>query len=284
MENETILSALPLDRNICFSNDKGELSEKIRKQQTKLLAKLGPFVRKFLEPEERILYAATAIAPMSKLDMFFKGWHVYYLKGCALVFTDRRILYLPTAMNGKPKHSLAQVRYGDIDKYTIKGILNGAFEIVYKNGRKESFTINSAGDFKKIKTFLPRYLPGGQPTDRRDRHFLCPRCAKPLAKGNYLCSSCRLKFKTPAGLIKKALLIPGGGYFITGHFWFGVQGALVELVLFIMALSTLVAAHGKAELMPGAVVIVVIMVLNKLLTIEHVKYFAEQFMPDERKE
>jgi hypothetical protein len=282
MENNAVLNSLPLDRATCFTNDKGEQSEKVQKQQTKLLAKLGPFVKKFLEPEERILYAVTAIAPMSKLDMFLKGWHVYYLKSCALVFTDRRILYMPTAMNGRPKQSLAQLRYGDIEKYSIKGILNGAFEVVFKNGRKESFTINVAGDFKKMKAFLPRYIPGGQPTDQKDRHFLCPRCAKPLAKDKYVCPSCRLKFKLPAGLVKKALLIPGGGYFITGHFWFGVQGALAELVLVSFVLSTLIAAHGKVELMPASIIMLVLLVLYKLLSVQHVKYFAEQFIPDDK--
>jgi hypothetical protein len=284
MENDTILNVLPIDRTTCFSNDKGEPTEKIRKQQTKLLAKLGPFLKKFLEPEERILYAASAIAPMSKMDMFFKGWHVYYLKSCALVFTDRRVLYLPTTMNGKPKQSLAQARYGDIDKYSIKGILNGAFEIVYKSGRKESFTINSAGDFKKIKAFLPRYLPGGQPTDRRDQHFLCPRCAKPLAKDNYMCPSCRLKFKTPAGLIKKALLIPGGGYFVTGHYWFGVQGALTDLVTIWLAIVLIIGLitkeMTKIELL---IFFVPLLFLTKLMTILHVKYFAEQYIPDDKK-
>lgn len=279
MENNTVLNTLSIDRATCFSNNKGEQSDKVQRRLSQLLVKLGPFIKKFLEPEERILYAATAIAPMSKLDMFFKGWHVYYLKSCALVFTDRRILYLPTAMNGKSKQSLAQICYGDIDKYTIKGILNGAFEITFKNGRKESFTINIAGDFKKMKAFLPKYIPGGQPTVRRARHFLCPRCTKPLVKDNYVCPSCRLKFKTPSDLIKKAMLIPGGGYFVTGHFWFGVQGVLVELILLIMVLSTFVAAHGKAELMPGVIVILVVVVLNKLLTIEHVRFFAGQFMP-----
>jgi hypothetical protein len=282
MDNNTLLNALPIDRTICFSNDKGEQSEKTKKQQEKLLSKLGSFLKKYLEPEERILYAATAIAPMSKLDMFFKGWHVYYLKSCALVFTDRRFMYIPTDMSGKPKQSLAQVRYGDVDKYSIKGILNGAFEVIYKSGRKESFTINVAGDFKKMKAFLPKYIPGGQPTDKRDRHFLCPRCAKPLLKDSYVCPSCRFKFKTPSELIKKALLIPGGGYFLTGHFWFGVQGALVEVLLLIFLLSTLVAAHGKAELMPAFIVFLVIVVLNKLTNIEHIKYFAQQYMPEEK--
>jgi hypothetical protein len=97
-----------------------------------------------------------------------------------------------------------------------------------------------------------------------------------------VCPSCRLRFKTPSELIKKAMLIPGGGYFITGHFWFGVQGALAELILLILLLSTFVAAHGKAELMPAFVVFLVVVVLNKLLTIEHVKYFAQQYIPEDK--
>ncbi|MDI6739337.1 MAG: hypothetical protein QME74_03120 [Candidatus Edwardsbacteria bacterium] len=281
MENETIINQLPVDRTTCFSNDKEEQSDKVQKQQGKLLAKLGPFLKKFLESEERILYAVPAVAPMSALEQALKGWHVYYLKACALVFTTKRVLYMPTGMNGKPRRSLAQARYGDIAGFTLKGMLSGSFELVYKSGRKEKFTIQTMGDWKKINSFLTRYIPGGEATDRRDRHFLCPRCAKPLVKDIYACPSCRLAFKTPAQAIKFALLVPGGGFFLTGHFWFGIQGALADIVIFIFVFSAAVAAHGRAELIVGPVFMLVLLVLNKLVAVAHVKYHVGQFMPTE---
>ncbi len=282
MSDEAILTQLPIDRAVCFANDKGEQSDKIQKQQSKLLGKLGPFLKKFLEPDERILYAAPAVAPMSVLEQALKGWHVYYLKACALVFTTKRILYIPTGMNGKPRQSLAQARYGDIASFTIKGMLTGTFAIAYKSGRKEKFMIQVMGDWKKINSFLAKYVPGGEATERRDRHFLCPRCIKPLNKDVYTCPSCRMAFKIPAQAIKFALLVPGGGFFLTGHFWFGIQGALVDVLLLIFVLSTLVAAHGKAELLPASVMMLVLLALNKLVAVQHVKFHVAQYMPMEK--
>ncbi|MCU0607028.1 MAG: hypothetical protein MUF78_06340 [Candidatus Edwardsbacteria bacterium] len=279
MDNDAILNQLPVDRAVCFANDKGEQSDKIRKQQTKLLAKLGPFVRKFLEPDERILYALPAVAPMSALEQFIKGWHVYYLKACALVFTSKRILYIPTDAGGKPRQSLAQARYGDIASFTAKGMLSGHLELAYKGGRKEKFTIQAMGEWKKINAFLPKLVPGGEPTDRRDRHFLCPRCVKPLTKGVYACPSCRLQFRTMAQAAKLALLVPGAAYFLTGHVWFGVLNVMAELFLVIFILSTLVAAHGKAELMAAPIFLVVLLAVHRFSGWEHARGFVAQYMP-----
>jgi hypothetical protein len=279
MDNEAVLNQLPIDRAVCLTNEKGEQSDKARKQQARVLGRLGPFVQKFLEPGEQILYASPAVAPMTALEQFIKGWHVYYLKACALVFTDRRILYLPATTGGKPRNSLAQARYGDLTGFKIKGILGGTLELAYKSGKKETFTIQGMGDRKKIESFLGKKVPGGEPTDRRERHFLCPRCLKPLAADKYLCPSCRLAFKTPGQATLRAFLIPGGGFFFSGHVWFGLQSALVDLILFVMFLSTLVAAHGKPELMGASIFMLVLMALNKLMAMMHARYHVGQFMP-----
>lgn len=279
MDGDAIINQLPVDRAACFSNDKGEQSDKVRKQQTKLLIKVGPFVKKFLEPEERILYALPAVAPMTALEQFLKGWHVYYLKACALVFTSKWMLYIPTGTNGAPRQSLAQARYGDITSFTAKGMLSGQLELTYKGGRKERYTIQAMGEWKKLNAFLPKLIPGGEPTDRRDRHFLCPRCAKPLTKGVYACPSCRLQFRTMAQAAKLALLVPGGAYFMTGHVWFGVLNVMAELFLLIFILSTLVAAHGKAELMAAPVFLVVLLAVHRLSGLEHARGFVAQYMP-----
>ncbi len=278
MDNEAVLNQLPVDRAVCLTNEKGEQSDKARKQQARVLGRLGQFVQKFMEPEERILYAAPAVAPMTALEQVLKGWHVYYLKACALVFTDRRILYLPTTTGGKPRNSLAQARYGDISDFKIKGLLGGTLELAYKNGRKETFTIQGMGDRKKIESFLGKKVPGGEPTDRRDRHFLCPRCLKPLVADKYLCPSCRLAFRTPGQAVKYALLLPGGGFFLTGHVWFGLQSALADIILFVMFLSTLVAAHGKPELMGASVFMLVLMALNKLVALMHARHHVGQYL------
>ncbi len=41
MENEAILNQLPIDREVCFTNEKGEPSDKVKKHQGKVLGKVG---------------------------------------------------------------------------------------------------------------------------------------------------------------------------------------------------------------------------------------------------
>jgi len=220
---------------------------------------------------------------MNALEQFLKGWHVYYLKACALVFTSKRILYVPTDTGGKPRHSLAQMRYGDVASFSLKGLLSAAFALTYASGRKETFTIQAMGDRKKINSFLPKLVPGGEGTDRRDRHFLCPRCAKPLVKDHYTCPSCRMAFKTPSQAVKFALLVPGGGFFQTGHFWFGVQGAfvdLLEIVLFLAAIDEV--RRGSPEAGSVIFAFLLILVANKLAAVQHVKFHVAQYIPVEK--
>lgn len=279
MDNDAIINQLPVDRAVCFANDKGEQSDKVQKAQAKLLAKLGPFVKKFLEPDEKILYAIPAMRPISGIDHLFRGWHAYYIKACALVFTSKRIIYLPTGANGKPQLSPAQARYGDITSFAAKGLLGWYLELVYQNGSKERFTVQLMSAKKKVKLLLSKLIPGHEGTDRHERHFLCPRCAKPLTKGVYICPSCRLAFKTQAQAVKFALLVPGGGYFFTGHTAFGVINVLVELFLVILILSSLVAAHGNGELMAAPLGLLVLLVVYRIVGMEHARDFVEQYIP-----
>lgn len=279
VDNEPVLNQLPIDRAACFSNEKGEPSDKVRKHQGRVLGKVGQFLQGFMEPEERILRAVPAVAPISALEQFFKGWHVYYLKSCVLVFTTKRVLCLPTSTGGKPRRMLSQARYGDLTGFKVRGLLGGTLELSYKSGRRETFTIQAGGDRKKAEALLSKLVPGGEPTDRRERHHLCPRCAKPLDKDIYLCPSCRLAFKTPAQAVKFAMLVPGGGFFLTGHVWFGVQSALAELIIFILFLSALLSAHGRAELLAAPIFLLVLLAINRLVAMEHARYYVRQFMP-----
>lgn len=282
MDSEAIVNQLPVDRAACFSNEKGEPSDKVKRNQGKVLGRVGTFLQRFLEPEERILYASPAVAPISALEQFFKGWHVYYLKSCLLVLTTRRIVCLPTTTGGRPRRMLSQARYGDLAGFKARGVLGGTLELAYKSGKKEAFTVQSGGDRKKLEALLAKLVPGGEPTDRRERHHLCPRCAKPLSRDKYICPACRLAFRAPAQAVRFALLIPGGGFFLTGHVWFGVQSALAELIIFIMFLSTLVAAHGKVPLMGASIFLLAMIVLNKLVAIDHARYYIRQFMPADK--
>lgn len=130
---------LPINREICFSNHKEEFKEKIMKNQTKILARFVPFLKLLLEPGEEVWLGVEATSPMSFLEQWTTGWVIYYLKRCVLIFTNKRILHFPTKHDFKPKHSVSQIRYGDIEEFKLSGFLGRVLKIEYKSGKKEKF-------------------------------------------------------------------------------------------------------------------------------------------------
>ena len=85
---------------------------------------------------------------MSWFEQLVTGWIIYYLKRCVLVFTDKRILHIPTKMNFKAKASVAQIVYGDIAEAKVSGFFGRAFRLKYKTGKKEDFNYVESTEFK----------------------------------------------------------------------------------------------------------------------------------------
>ena len=92
---ESSLLDLPINEEICFTTNKNKYSEKIMKQQTKILKRFSPFLKRILEPGEEIFLAVKATSPMSVLEPFTIGWMIVYIKRCMLIFTNKRILHFP---------------------------------------------------------------------------------------------------------------------------------------------------------------------------------------------
>ncbi len=273
---------LPINKDICFSNHKKEFKEKIRKDQTKLLTKFAPFLRRLLEPGEEILLAVTATSPMSFLEQGTTGWMIYYLKRCVLVFTNKRILHFPTKSNYSPKHSLSQIRYGDIEKFKLSGFLGRVLKLEYKSGKKEKFCYIKSREYRKLKTLQSLLAEAHHPSKAMERHSLCPKCAAPLLKNVFSCPNCHLEFKNIKDAIKYSIIFPGGGYFYAGHPLLGIMDAITEGVLLILLITRLIEALKGVESWGSVLFIAIILLFEKSITIYHAKHSISEFIPADK--
>jgi hypothetical protein len=112
--------------------------------------------------------------------------------------------------------------------------------------------------------------------------FLCARCGASFS-GEAACARCGLEFRTFGRARRWSILLPGGGYFYTGHPWLGLGDAIVEamLMLFVL-LSLLGASEGTPGSWPVVAVFAVILVLEKLITIYHARHYVAEALPADR--
>ncbi len=272
---------LPVKKEICFSNHKEEFKEKIIEGQTKILKKFSHFLKPLLEPGEEILLSVEATSPMSFFEQWTMGWMIYSLKRCVLIFTNRRMLHFPTKQNFRPKLSLSQIRYGDIEEFKLSGFLGRVLKIEYKSGKKEKFYYIKSGEFKKLKTLEPLFIKD-QPSHFGERHFLCPRCRTPLLKNIFSCPNCHLEFKNMRDAIRLSLLFPGGGYFYTGHPVLGVMDAITEGILLLGLIAHLLEALNRTESWGFALLFAALLSYEKWVTIYHAKQYVSEYIPNDK--
>ena len=222
---------LRINQDVCFTTHNNKLHMGATKRQLKILRDVAPLLKQVLKPDEEILLAVRPASPMSWFEQLTTGWIIYLLKRCVLVFTNKRILHLPTNINFKPKASVAQIPYGDIAEIKVSGFLGRALKLKYRTGKTEDFNYVESPEFKKLKALLPTLPKGGQPSEVSERHHLCPRCQARLVKEKFTCPRCQLQFKDGERAIRLSVLYPGGGYFYTGHPVLGLGDAVTEGLL-----------------------------------------------------
>jgi hypothetical protein len=276
---------LPINQETAFSNKKGKFRERTKKKQLKMLKDYVPLLKQFLEPGEEVLLAMRGCSPMSSMEQLTTGWLIYYLKRCTLVATNRRILHFPAKKDFSPRHSIAQIRYGDVDELKPAAFLGSRFTVKYKNGTKETFLY--VKESAKLKAILPMLQAAGQQSSPLGaRHHLCPKCNAPLTPGVYACSSCRLEFKNEQRARKLSILYPGGGYFYTNHPVLGVGDAVAETLLIFMVLMGIVnMLSGVTDNAVGMFQVVffgLILVLEKLYSVSHAKHYVKEYIPVEK--
>jgi hypothetical protein len=200
------------------------------------------------------------------------------LKRSLFVFTNKRLLHIPTTQNLDYRGSISQILYQDCKRLHIKG---SRLVADYHNGRKEKFSCIPGGDRAVIKRLNFTTSESDRRSENPQRNHLCPNCTEVLAAGTIACPACGLQFKNRRRALKRSVLIPGGGYFYTHHPFLGISDALVESYLLLLTVATLAAGlAGDAEAMSVFPVALGLLVLEKLITVHHSNSFLAEFIPE----
>lgn len=296
------LNGLRLREDVAFTNAKGEEDKGAHKRVSKLLQDAGDVLQRLLAPEESVLYSARAQAPIGFFEQSGLGWYVYRVTVAALVFTNKRVLHLGLHANGKWKGQVKELAYGDLQAAKTGGLFSAVLYLTYRNGKKEKYWGIKRADAKKMKLMFDVLLPmsAAAPTGAAGMVSLCPDCWAQLQERVYLCPRCGLVFKDEKTMVKRSLLIPGGGYFYSGQNFLGVLDFMAEAwisLLLLFAAFGAYAAWGQPAPAPDnpdamdatgylifAVFLAVILTVEKLMTIHHCRRFIREYISTGQKD
>jgi len=252
----------PVALEIIFSNHKGVYKKRIEKRQRRRLTKI-PFINSFLEDGEKIVLVTSGYAPLTRLERFLLRYLTVFLRRALFVFTDRRMLYIPTTFSYDYRQSVAEIRYVNCDAIHVAG---RSLVFVFHNGQYEHFHYIGRSECRKLQAIADNLFLGEGPAGTEGMTHLCARCHVAVPDSSASCPQCRLQFKTAGKAGKMALLSPGGGYFYIGNTLYGVATAILEL-LFAVLLA--IAAMDVNQGLKGSVLalIVLIMVLSAVKTV-----------------
>ncbi len=269
---------LPVERKVLFSNHKNVYKKRIEKRQRKLFVKIGP-LKPFFRKNEHILLVTTGYSPLSSLGQYLTGFAFSYLKRSIFVFTNLRIIHLPTTPSYKYKNSLAQIAYAGCQSITMK---RGTLVVQYaKFGQIEKFKAIAVRERKKIRALLKKSIPmSGTKSHLAGRIHLCPRCAHRLVEKKYECPNCQLNFKNKFVAAILAILVPGGGYFYVRQFLIGALDAMLEIFLLVYSVFLIRDFYDQVPVdMIYLVVIPVLYLYIKIAAIIHSNHFTAEFIP-----
>ena len=289
-------NGVSIREDVLYTNAKGEPDDRSRKNAEDALADLRDLLPGLLEPNEAILYVIKSCqAPIGALEQLFLGWYVYRVTATRLVFTNSRLLHFGLGSGGKWNRTLKSVRWGDVSEARVKGWINRLLELRYANGKKEKYWRLRRKDGQKAKVILAAALPlsRGESTPAQGFQSLCPDCRAPLTAGNYQCGGCGLKFKDEKTLLRRTLLIPGGGYLYAGITFLGVVafitegiftlGLIFSLLLALGFMAPGAAENGRAmqsgEYWGSTLVFAIILGFNKALEYIHGQRVIRTFIP-----
>lgn len=290
----TDASGLCLRPDVLYTNARGEEKGRLHKSADKLLGKLNEPLRRLLEPGEAILQVCRAQAPLSALEQLVGGWYVYYQTMVVLVFTNRRMLHLLVNSRGDWRRGLRDVRWGDVPKARVKGILTRSLEMEYRRLDRETYSRFRYRDAAKLRVLLPPLLEAssGELSPMQGMVAHCPDCFAILTLRVYRCPGCGLLFKDEKTLLRRTLIIPGGGYFYTHQWGLGILSALYEtwftwvlIVVILMALGVMSIPREagqpqtQADALGSVMGVVWVLGLEKLFHYYHSLRVVRDFSP-----
>lgn len=292
------VAGVPVREDTLFTNHKGEAKDAVRKFAEDALQKLQSQLHKILKPDEQVCYIARAMAPVGVIEQLTFGWYIYRVSGAVLVLTTRRMLHFrikPKGLNNwEWDRGVRSIMWGDVASAKVSGLFTKVLELKYHNGKKEKYWNIKGADGKKIQLLLDAVVPAnmGQATSAQGPEALCPMCACGLMPAVYRCPQCNQMFKDESTMLKRALIIPGGGYFYTGQWFFGVGDFIGEAILILLVIGALLvglttmgqAAQSPDDLVGSSALILagfyaLILVVEKAVTIHHCRKFIRSYIP-----
>jgi len=145
---------------------------------------------------------------------------------------------------------------------------------------KDKYIGISRNEIKKIKALLKTIKFGGQAIAGPMKIFLCPRCAKRLNQGKYVCENCGVKFKNKKNARILSICLPGGGYFYSRHIVLGVVNAILETALLTgLGLSIYSVIDGNKNSIVYIVVFALAFLFGKIISVYHSTRFFDEFIP-----
>ncbi|SRR6266446_2107884 len=289
-------NGLSIREDLLFTDAKGRQSDSSRKKAEAVLEKWKDVLPSLLEPNETIFYVVKKCqAPVTPLEQFFLGVYAYSVSTTALVLTNLRIIHLGVTASGKWRRILKSVRWGDLSDAKVKGLISKVLDLKYANGKKDRYWRVRGKDGKKVKAILAVVMPASraEATTAQGIVSSCPDCRAVLTQKVYHCHGCGLTFKDEKTLLKRTILIPGGGYLYAGFTVLGILSLIFEGLFLIEAILYVLMAAGvmrpgrmqdgsfpsQADLWTTAGIFLLIMGLRKLLEYVHGRRIIRTFLP-----
>lgn len=269
---------IPVDRKTIFSDYKGNYKSRIEKRQRRLIVKTT-FIKFFLRKDERIRCLTTGYTSISALEQLFTGLAFLFFKRAIFAFTDKRILHIPTRFDRSTLGSISQILYEDCAHIGLKG---RSLVVKYKDGREEQFPYIGRKERKKLKVLLSSInLKPKSAGKLNARVHLCPSCTNPLDADSATCPTCKLEFKSGFQAKLRSLLIPGGGYFYTGHPVLGTLLGILEIVAVAkLVLDGIALNNGFSVDLGWMAVLTFALIGAKSVGAYHTEQLTENFIPE----
>jgi hypothetical protein len=282
------IDGISVRNDVLFTNDKGEDKRQLQERRERALQKLVPALQRVLLPAETVLYIARARSPLSVVEQLTAAWWTVMLAASTIVITNKRLLFFPVKRDGSWRESVRALQWGDVEEVKPKGLLVRNVTFKSKNGTKTTYTNFRRDDARKIGAIATELLPAASGELTSDHGFvqLCPDCRNVLTQGQYSCSGCGLAFKNEKTMVSRSILLPGGGYFYTGHPLVAMIPAVVEGLLVLQILVLLFAGLASPKAMPnilsGLVLLGLVWAIETAVTILHCRRYVREYIPQKR--
>jgi hypothetical protein len=117
------IGGLYVRNDVLYTNDKGAEDGRIQRRNEKALSKLHPALQRMLLPDEAVFYIMPARSPLGTLEQLTAAWWTATLAACAIVMTNKRILFFPVKRDGSWRESVRATQWGDLEEVKPHGLL-----------------------------------------------------------------------------------------------------------------------------------------------------------------